>query len=94
MRLSNGRTEPPTYGLRRHSRAISVVGAAAEQHARMEETVAGTSARPTEAQVEALVNKLRACRNTLPEDEQHRLNSMFLAAIGKQEGKDEDTQAG
>src|SRR4051794_1145088 len=32
-------------------------------------------------------------RDTLPEDEQRLLNSMFFAAIGKQEAKDDDTPA-
>ena len=52
--------------------------------------MADTAARPTEAQVEAFVNKLRAYGDTLPEDEQRLLNSMFCAALGKQEGKEEE----
>jgi hypothetical protein len=80
----------PTYGLRRQSCATSVVGAAAEHRARMETPMAGTSARPTEAQVEAFAKKLRAYGDTLPEDEQRLLNSMFCAALGKQDGKEED----
>jgi hypothetical protein len=55
--------------------------------------MAGTSARPTEAQVEAFVNKMRAYRDTLPEDEQRLLNSMLYAALGKQEAKDEDVHS-
>jgi hypothetical protein len=80
----------PTDGLRRHSRVTSVVGAAAEQQAQVEETMAGTSARPTEAQVEAFSKKLKAYGDTLPEDEQRLLNSMFIAVLGKQDGKEED----
>jgi hypothetical protein len=55
--------------------------------------MAGTSTRPTEAQLEAFVNKMRTYRDTLPEDEQRLLNSMFLAAIGKQGGKEEEVQS-
>ena len=55
--------------------------------------MAGTSARPTEAQVEAFVTKMRAYRDTLPEDEQRLLNSLFLAAIGKQDGKEEEVHS-
>jgi hypothetical protein len=51
------------------------------------------SARPTEAQIEAFVNKMRAYRDTLPEDEQRLLNSMFFAAMGQHAEKDEDTHA-
>jgi hypothetical protein len=58
--------------------------------------MAGTSSRPTEAQVEAFVAKLRAYRDTLPEDEQRLLNSMFLAAVGnraEQTEQDEEVHA-
>jgi len=55
--------------------------------------MASSSGRPTEAQLEAFVNKMRAYRDTLPEDEQRLLNSMFFAAIGKQETKDEDVHS-
>ena len=55
--------------------------------------MAGTSARPTEAQIEAFVNKMRAYRDTLPEDEQRLLNSMFFAAMGEQGAKDQDIHA-
>ena len=55
--------------------------------------MASTSARPTEAQVEAFIKKLRGYGESLPEDEQRLLNSMMAAAIGKQEGKEEDIQS-
>ncbi len=55
--------------------------------------MASTSARPTETQVETFVSKLRTYRDTLPDDEQRLLNSMFFAAMGKQADKDEDTHA-
>jgi len=56
-------------------------------------TMAETATRPTEAQVEAFVTKLRTYGDTLPEDEQRLLNSMFAAALGKQEGKEEEVKA-
>ena len=52
--------------------------------------MSGTPARPTEVQVEAFVSNLRGYRDTLPEDEQRLLNSMFFAALGKQEATEED----
>ena len=52
-----------------------------------------TSSRPTETQVEAFVSKLRAYRDTLPDDEQRLLNSLFFAAMGKQAEKDRNTHA-
>lgn len=52
--------------------------------------MASTSARPTEAQLKAFVDKMRGIRDTLPEDEQRLLNSMFFAALGTQEAKDEE----
>ena len=42
------------------------------------------------AQVEAFVTKLRGWRDTLPEDEQRLLNSMYCAALGEQKGKEDD----
>src|SRR3954468_18751370 len=71
-----------------------VAGTGAGHHARLEETiVAETATRPTETQVKAFVDKMRAYRDTLPEDEQRLLNSMFLAALGKQEGKEEEVHS-
>jgi hypothetical protein len=55
--------------------------------------MAETAARPTEAQVEAFSKKLKAYGDTLPEDEQRLLNSMFCAALGKQEGKEEEVHS-
>ena len=52
--------------------------------------MAGTSSRPTEAQVQAFVNKLREYRDTLPEDEQRLLNTMFMAAVGNRQEQDSD----
>ena len=49
-------------------------------------------ARPTDAQVEAFEAKLRAFRDSLPEDDQRLLNAMYYAANGQQE-KDDDTHA-
>jgi hypothetical protein len=49
-----------------------------------------TAIRPTEAQVEIFVTKLRAYRDTLPDDEQRLLNSMFFAAMGKHDQRDRD----
>jgi hypothetical protein len=54
--------------------------------------MAGTSARPTEAQVEGVVKKLAAFRDTLPEDEQRLVNTMFLAAIGNKPEQQGDVQ--
>jgi hypothetical protein len=50
-------------------------------------------ARPTDAQVEAFTQKLKAFRDTLPEDEQRLLNAMYYAAMGQQEAKDEEVQS-
>jgi hypothetical protein len=47
-------------------------------------------ARPTDAQVQAFVEKLRTYRDTLPEDEQRLLNTMFLAAVGNRAEQDSD----
>ena len=55
--------------------------------------MASTSTRPTEAQIDAFVSKMRTYRDTLPEDEQRLLNSMFFAALGEQKAKGEDVQA-
>ena len=49
--------------------------------------------RPTEAQVEAFVTKLRAYRETLPDAEQRLLNSMFFAAMGEQGAQPQDIHA-
>lgn len=51
------------------------------------------TARPADAQVEEFTKKLRAYRDTLPEDDQRLLNAMYFAAMGKHEEKDEDTHA-
>jgi hypothetical protein len=50
-------------------------------------------ARPTDAQVEEFTKKLRAFRDTLPEDEQRLLNAMYYAAMGQHAAKDDDTEA-
>jgi hypothetical protein len=50
-------------------------------------------AKPTDAEVAAFVEKLRAFRDTLPESDQRLLNSMYYAAMGKQEEQDEDVQS-
>jgi hypothetical protein len=52
--------------------------------------MANPSARPSEEQVEAVVKKLAAFRDSLPEDEQRLVNSMFLAAVGNQAGQQDD----
>ena len=55
--------------------------------------MAQTSSRPTEAQIQSFVSKLREYRDSLPEDEQRLLNSMVFAALGKQESKDEEVHS-
>jgi hypothetical protein len=50
-------------------------------------------ARPTDAQIEEFTKKLRAWRDTLPEEDQRLLNAMYYAAMGQHEQKDEDTHA-
>ena len=50
-------------------------------------------ARPTDAQVEAFTNKLRAFRDSLPEDEQRLLNAMYFAAMGQHQEKDEEVHS-
>jgi hypothetical protein len=50
-------------------------------------------AQPTEESVQAFIEKLRAYRDTLPEEEQRLLNAMFFAAMGQPAEKDEDTDA-
>jgi hypothetical protein len=52
-----------------------------------------TSSRPSEAEIEAFLTKLRIYRDTLPDAEQRLLNSMFFAAMGKQAEKDEGAHA-
>ena len=55
--------------------------------------MATATKHPTEAQVEAFVKKLRAYGDTLPEDEQPLLNSMFLAAVGNRTEQNSDVGA-
>jgi len=52
--------------------------------------MAQAPARPTEAQVEAVIKKLAKFRDSLPEDEQRLVNSMFLAAVGNQAGQKDE----
>ena len=55
--------------------------------------MADTATRPTEAQVEEVVKKLRTFRDSLPEDEQRLINSMFLAAVGNRPQQEDDFHA-
>ena len=88
---ATGRTPPPERPTPPPApRVTSVDGATAEHLTRMEKIMADTMARPSEAQVEAFAKKLRTYGETLPEDEQRLLNSMFCAALGKQDGKEEE----
>src|SRR5690349_15822441 len=66
---------PPTRSTAGASRGSSVARLGAEHYPRREPTMAETATRPTEAQVEAVVKKLAAFRDTLPEDEQRLVNS-------------------
>src|SRR3954447_8063793 len=74
-------------------RRVSVDGADVEHRPRTEETMADNPARPSEAQVQAFVEKMRTYRDTLPEDEQRLLNSMFLAAVGNRAEQEGDVHA-
>ena len=56
--------------------------------------MADTATRPTENQVEAFAKKLKAYGDTLPEVEQRLLNSMFCAALGKQDRKEDGKRSG
>src|SRR4051794_5895010 len=40
--------------------------------------------KPTETEINGFLDKLRGFRDTLPDNEQRLLNSMYFAAIGKQ----------
>jgi hypothetical protein len=63
-----------------------------EPNQRREDTVAeGT--RPSEAEINSFVEKLRAFRDTLPEGDRRLLNAMYYAAMGKHEEKDEDVHS-
>ncbi len=50
-------------------------------------------ARPTDAQVEAFTQKLRAWRDSLPEDDQRLLNALYYAAMGEHAKKDEEVHS-
>src|SRR3954468_6460887 len=52
--------------------------------------MADNPARPSEPQVQAFMEKMRTYRDTLPEDEQRLLNSMFLAAVGNRADQEGD----
>jgi hypothetical protein len=52
-----------------------------------------TESRPTEADISGFLDKLRAFRDTLPESDQRLLNSMYFAAMGKQEEPDEEVKS-
>jgi hypothetical protein len=57
---------------------------------RIKELAMAQGTRPSEAEVAAFTEKLRAFRDTLPESEQRLLNSMYFAAMGKHEGPDDE----
>ena len=50
-------------------------------------------AKPTDAEVGAFMERLRAFRDTLSEGDQRLLNSMYYAAMGKHGEQDEDVQS-
>jgi len=50
-------------------------------------------AKPTDAEVGAFMERLRAFRDTLSEGDQRLLNSMYYAAMGKHGEPDEDVQS-
>ena len=52
-----------------------------------------TESRPSEAEVSGFLDKLRAFRDSLPESDQRLLNSMYFAAMGKQEEVDEEVKS-
>jgi hypothetical protein len=49
--------------------------------------------RPSEADVNGFIGRLRTFRETLSEGDQRLLDSMFFAAMGKQAEPDEDVQS-
>ena len=55
--------------------------------------MSAAQAQPTDAQFEAFTKKLRAWRETLPEEDQHLLDAMYHAAMGTHEEKDEDVHS-
>lgn len=52
-----------------------------------------TESKPTEAEVSAFLDRLRAFRDSLPESDQRLLNAMYFAAMGKQETADEEVKS-
>ncbi len=48
---------------------------------------------PSESELNGFLTKLQTFRGTLNEGEQRLLDSMYVAAMGKHEVKEEDTQA-
>jgi hypothetical protein len=57
------------------------------------EEIMATESRPTEADINGFLDKLRAFRDTLPEGDQRLLNAMYFAAMGKQAEADEDVKS-
>jgi hypothetical protein len=49
-----------------------------------------TESKPTEAEINSFLDKLRGFRDTLPENDQRLLNAMYFAAMGKQEAPSEE----
>jgi hypothetical protein len=49
-----------------------------------------TESRPSEADVDAFIGKIRAFRDTLPEGDQRLLDAMYFAAMGKHQERDDD----
>jgi hypothetical protein len=51
------------------------------------------NARPTDADVNSFLEKLRTFRDSLSEGDQRLLNSMYYAAMGKHEEADSDVHS-
>ena len=49
--------------------------------------------RPSEAEINGFLEKLREFRDTLPEGDQQLLNTMYYAAMGKHMEPNEDVQS-
>jgi hypothetical protein len=67
----------------------------AERATRKQEEDPMATAAPelSQAQFEAFAKKLRAFRDTLPEDDQRILDAMYHASMGTHEEKDDDMHA-
>ncbi len=50
-------------------------------------------ARPTDTQVEEFTKKLRAWRDTLPEEDQRLVNAMYYAAMGEHAAQNDEVQS-